>query len=299
MPLKMKNMSVMAQDQRILNEKQIYRIFQNIEDIKNTAKTMWKKLEEACKKWPDSSPRIGGIFMSLISEIRSYYVVYIKGISKALKDLIKIKKSIPQFGEFIDKCEINNSSTPLYILLMLPLERIGKYNQYLKELYILTPVDHIDYTELAKAHKEISSLNTDLSTYKVEAEKLEKVVRVNFNVKGQIPNLLQSKGTYRTLIREGPISIISDRKNKCGYLYLFNDVIVICELNEKSESKMYESLLSLNGAEIKDLQSQSDSFPFSLNKENRRVVLSTFTQAEKDSWVKDISSLITKKKNAT
>lgn len=296
MPLKMKNMGSMAQDQRILNEKQIYKIFQNIEDIKNIAKTMWKKLEETCKKWPDSSPRIGGIFMSLISEIRTNYLVYIKGVSKSLKDLIKIKKSVPQFGEFIDKCEINNSSAPLYSLLMLPLERLEKYGQSLKELYILTPPDHIDYTELAKAHKEISSLNSDLSQHKIEAEKLEKVARVNFNVKGQTPNLMQTKGNNRTLIREGPISILSERKIKSGYLYLFSDVIVICELNEKYESKTFDSLISLSGAEIKDIQSQNEIFTFSLTKENRRVVLSTFTQAEKESWIKDISQLITKKK---
>jgi hypothetical protein len=64
----------LAADQRIVTEKQIHKMFQNIDDIKNVAKTMWKKLEAAAKSWPETAPRIGQIIVSMVLSTHSHSI---------------------------------------------------------------------------------------------------------------------------------------------------------------------------------------------------------------------------------
>jgi ERCC4-type nuclease len=65
-PLKMRSMSGSTADTKILTDKQISKIFQNVETIKDIAKAVWKKLESASKTWPESAPRIGNIILTSV-----------------------------------------------------------------------------------------------------------------------------------------------------------------------------------------------------------------------------------------
>jgi len=51
---------------KILTEAQIKKIFQNVEEIKELAKIIWKKLEGAARVWPEQEPRIGKIFIDSV-----------------------------------------------------------------------------------------------------------------------------------------------------------------------------------------------------------------------------------------
>ena len=64
-------------------------------------------------------------------------------------------------------------------------------------------------------------------------------------------NLLLKEG--RSFIREGPIHMSQDKKLKKYYLYLFSDMLVFADVNEASDEKFFESILSLTGSEIKDV----------------------------------------------
>jgi len=59
-------MKILTSDHKVLTDKQINKIFQNIGEIKDTAKTMWKRLEEACKHWPEQTPKVGAIFLAMV-----------------------------------------------------------------------------------------------------------------------------------------------------------------------------------------------------------------------------------------
>jgi len=65
-PLKMRSVGGNTTDSKILTDKQIGKIFQNVETIKDIAKTVWKKLESASKTWPESAPRIGNIILTSV-----------------------------------------------------------------------------------------------------------------------------------------------------------------------------------------------------------------------------------------
>lgn len=286
-------MGSMNQDHRVLNEKQIYKVFQNIESIKNTAKLIWKKLEETCNEWPDASPRIGKVFLSLLSDIKVHYTPYIKGVPKALRSLSKLKKSNTQFADFLNRSSsyANPLDNALSTLLISPITRLSFYEHNLRELFLLTPQDHVDYIDLSKVYKEIGTLHNELSSLMDEGHKIEKVFSSMSLLKGSVPDILVSKTEGRAFIREGPVTILSERKNRRGHLSLYTDVLVISELNEQNE-KVFDQMINLSNCEAKDIILPTESAPFSISRDNKRIALSAYTIAERDSWVKDIQILI-------
>lgn len=322
-PLKMKSVgTTSSQDHKILTDKTIFKIFQNIEDVKNSAKNMWKKLEETCKNWPETAPKIGQVGVSLMQEIRSVYSPYIKGLPKAMANLAKTRKASQQFSDFLERTGVefvgagSEPSLPLHSLLMLPLHRMSQYEAYLKELLVLTPPEHIDYVDLTRASREMSALNFELAPSKTEAFKAQKLTHINASLKGSsVPNILAGKveGT-RIYIREGPILSIGDRRNKRSYLYLFTDSLVLADINEATEEKMFDFMLPLAGAEIKEVHDSQGGMIFNnastsgggvaqhlfaIIKENKKVVLGCNTLSERASWMNDISTVINESANAT
>jgi len=315
-PLKMKSAgSTSSQDHKILTDKQIFKIFQNIEDVKNCAKNMWKKLEETCKNWPETAPKIGLVGVSMVQEIRAVYVPYIRGLQKSMTNLAKMRKTSTQFAEFLDRTGLEHfsgsseTSLPLHGLLMLPLHRMTQYEQYFKELLVLTPPEHVDYPDLVRASREVSSLNFELAPAKTEAFKAQKLTHVNTVLKGpSVPNLLSGKveGT-RIFIREGPVLSVGDRRNKRSYLFLFTDSMVMADINEATEEKNFDFLLPLGGAEIREVHDSQGSLLYSASagasggfaqhlfaiiKENKKVVIGCNTLSERASWMNDISTVI-------
>lgn len=317
-PLKMKSAgTTSSQDHKILTDKQIFKIFQNIEDVKNSAKNMWKKLEETCKNWPEVAPKIGSVGVSVMQEIRSVYSPYIRGLAKAMSNLAKTRK-ILQFAEFLDRTVSAESSPslPLHSLLMLPLHRMSQYETYFRELMILTPPEHVDYVDLTRASREIAALNYELGPAKAEAFKTQKLTHINASLKGpNVPNILAGKveGT-RIYIREGPLLSISDRRNKRSYLFLFTDSLVLADINEATEEKMFDFMLPLGGAEIREVHDAQGGVIFNnastsgggiaqhlfaIIKENKKVVLGCNTLSERASWMNDISTVINELANAS
>lgn len=289
----MKTMGVMNQDHKVLNEKQIYKVFQNIEDIKNTAKIVWKKLEESCNLWPDSTPYVGKVFQTSLIDLKNYYTSYIKGISKALRNLSKLRKVNSQFLEFLNRSSASFSNSinhEISSLLISPVARLSFYSHSLRELLLLTPSDHVDYQYLLRSFIELDSLNSEMYPLMEEGFKNQKLYLTTVAMKGSVPDIL-GKTTSRAFVREGPITIISERKNRRGYLHLYSDVLIISELNDKNE-RVFDQMINLNGADPKELSASNDMYPFSILKDNRRAVLSAYTLAECQSWVRDIQILV-------
>lgn len=326
-PLKMKTAgsTSSSQDHKILTDKQIFKIFQNIEDVKDSAKKMWKKLEETCKNWPESAPKIGAAGVSLMPEIRSVYSPYIRGLAKSMTHLAKTRKGSQQFSDFLERTGIEfagaggagpEHALPLHSLLMLPLHRMAQYETYFRELMILTPPEHVDYVDLTRASREIAALNFELATAKAEASKAQKLTHINTSLKGaNVPNILTGKieGT-RIYIREGPLLSIGDRRNKRSYLFLFTDSLVLADINEATEEKQFDFMLPLGGAEIREVHdSQGGAIfnnastsgggiaqhLFAIIKENKKVVLGCNTLSERASWMNDISTVINELANAS
>lgn len=296
----MKTMGTMNQDHKILSEKQIIKIFQNIEDIKITAKIMWKNLEDGCRGWPLNQAKIGLGFNLSMAKLKENYIKYAHGVPKALKNLAKLRKSSHQFSDFLDRTAIDFSGhtdtpLPLSALLMLPLVRLTQYENYLKDLVQLTPSDHEDYNDLTTALYEMERVNMEIQESRQEAQRLQKMYNVHVSLKGNVPNILSiSKTEQRTLIREGPIKILTERKYKKGYLYLFSDVLLLAEINETNEDKLFDMMLPLKDSVVGEGNTMGDGMItlMVITKEGKRIYLGCQTKSERNSWIQDIQDAL-------
>jgi hypothetical protein len=145
------------------------------------------------------------------------------------------------------------------------------YDSSLRELMSLTPSDHVDYPTLLKASREIGNIYHESVPSRLEAQKLQRLFNINNTMKGTsvsacpstcssavvsdfgcLVQVLLTKDV-RAFIREGPLVIVSEKKVKRGYVYMFTDSIVVSEINEGTEDKSFEQMITLAGSEVREI----------------------------------------------
>jgi len=134
----------------IISEKSIKKIFSNIENIKEVNKEILKRLEQGAREWPYWNG-VGKIFVELAPYLK-LYLVYILNFDVALHTLIEKQKMHKQFREFLEKTSKDPLSCGLNLQghLIMPIQRIPRYELLLKELLKFTIPEHVDYEPLKK-----------------------------------------------------------------------------------------------------------------------------------------------------
>lgn len=267
------------------------KVFQNIDDIKETAKVMLKKFEGTCRGWPESPVMIGLSFKSSIDQIIEVYTKYSNGIVDAIKAFSKYKRTNESFSVFIDQNEPSNDEfdkKSFPELLLLPLNRISEYSKLLGDLLWLTSESHPDYKDLIFAYDSIHKLEIDIQNIKNDALKLLKFDQILSQIKGNVPNLL-SKSELREFIREGPIQQIQERDSKRCYMYLFSDCLLITDWNELNDEKVFNQLIWLKGSVVRESAKNIENYIFTITKDNTQYHLSSTTKMEMISWIEDIT----------
>lgn len=265
------------------------KLFQNFDEIKENAKNMLKKLEIELRKWPEGTPLIGSAFLSSKTVLKESFIKYGSGIVKAIKFYYKFKKSVESFTQFLNSVSLKDpsrnpeSQLSLPTLLMLPLDRVIEYHNFLKDLLKCTSYNHDDYQDIQAAQEYMESIYLAIKDYRVEALKIQK----QFNSKGKVPYIL-SLSESRRLIREGPVNLVLESKSKKCAIYLFSDIILILERNDATENKLFHDIIWVKGSIIKELDSEDEAYLFIIFNSNKKIVLATNTRSERISWIKDI-----------
>lgn len=167
---------------RILPPKQWVKIFQNIDDIKEVNKQLWKALETTVPNRVNKDPCVGKIFVENMESLIKQYSVYCIGLPEALKWLAKSRKTNNEFLQFlwnIEELEVIGSvevQLPLGSLLFLPALRIAEYESILKELQFYTPIEHPDLTALDSAIESLRQFSESFSLKSPDGIKVQKTV---------------------------------------------------------------------------------------------------------------------------
>eukprot|EP01121_Diplochlamys_sp_Union-15-3_P014403 TRINITY_DN4586_c0_g1_i1.p1 TRINITY_DN4586_c0_g1~~TRINITY_DN4586_c0_g1_i1.p1 ORF type:complete len:604 (-),score=86.68 TRINITY_DN4586_c0_g1_i1:60-1823(-) len=135
-----------------------------------------------------------------------------------------------------------------------------------------------------------------MAPLKRESQKIQTLYNINNSLHGNPPNLVSRD--MKELIREGPVHVVSDKKvkKKC-YMYLFDKELVLTEVNTITDEKVFDSLYSLAGCELKDIADNSAYGTGLLQitiQGGKKVIFSFFTSEEKKSWFQDIKRIISK-----
>eukprot|EP01119_Soliformovum_irregulare_P021238 TRINITY_DN7030_c0_g1_i1.p1 TRINITY_DN7030_c0_g1~~TRINITY_DN7030_c0_g1_i1.p1 ORF type:complete len:772 (-),score=249.29 TRINITY_DN7030_c0_g1_i1:38-2353(-) len=235
----------------IIDQENLNNIFSDIEMILNLNTKLLTDLSPIVKNWSPRA-RLGKIFLN-IADFLKIYSKYISNFNNSLETLEKCKKK-PNFEKFLfdvfndSKAETN--SLDLSSFLIMPIQRVPRYNLLLKDLMKHTWAEHPDYDDLCKATAKIADIGQLLNEKKREAEDYSTLMRLQSSLHGsKAPRIAELN---RKMLRHGEV----EWQGKTYMCYIFNDIVLIAKPEPKllkfghSESYNYKQHFSLSEADV-------------------------------------------------
>jgi hypothetical protein len=183
-----------------------------------------------------TADNVGKIFQQVIPFLKTYRE-YFNNYEKAQSDIRQQKKDNRKFAEWLDRTEREMKAKNLLTMnqyLIMPIQRIPRYNLLLRELIKHTPEDHPDYKELNDALSKSAEVSDFLNEQIKEMENsqkllhLSKIIVVNQNQKDTLVIVLP----HRKFVFEGALDICNDTDPKKlaqeRYFFLFSDMLLCC-----------------------------------------------------------------------
>ncbi|XP_028516449.1 uncharacterized protein LOC110244411 [Exaiptasia diaphana] len=151
----------------------IHRIFSNIETLASISKEMVSKLQQRLAKWDPEKTEIGDALLEVFAYLKMFEP-YFNTRKKGNEVKSKLEKSNDKFRTIVSK--VINGQT-MDSLLLMPIQRIPRYEMLLKELVKRTKEDHPDYGNLKeallKSQKAAAELNEHLRRIENETKIIE------------------------------------------------------------------------------------------------------------------------------
>jgi hypothetical protein len=291
-------------NEKLIEKGPVEKLFREVAEIQNINKIILNQLEERMARWttlPPNKQQIGDIFsklspfLKLYSEYVSDYHTNLEYLNRQLE-----KKSV---AKFLEKCSAQvppeyDQKQSLSSLLIMPIQRIPRYQLLLTELLKNTDSSHPDYSEIAKALELVKEVAKRVDSMVKERQNLERLIQISKSVargagKENIPATLVSLG--RTFIFEGSLVKACRKDNQERYFFLFSDALLYCKiLNTLSETK-YEGrgLLYLTGATVTDLPDKGGMCNrFAIQTMKKSFIVSAHTPEEKKQWIELLQKVI-------
>eukprot|EP01080_Neovahlkampfia_damariscottae_P005860 gene5860-9688_t len=214
-------------------------IFKDLEIIKIVNKNLLEALNSNEKR-----KKVGKIFSEFASSFKTY-LSFCSNYENIIKKLEEFR-SRDNFDEYLYERKYSPENTPGYSLesyLILPIQRIPRYELLLSDLLKFTPKEHEDYEDIQNSITQIKNVaifvNQNLKYFK-EKEKLREIVRSMKN----LPKGLEF--TNRRFLSDSRVRLVS-KDGLCEevYLFIFNDLFLICREKTFSHNLYFQHSISL------------------------------------------------------
>jgi len=242
--------SLQKDSQPIFPEEDYNCIFLDLSIITNVNKELLKSLEDwfRSKKLlndgiqvdpniKESDRALGKIFLRMTPFLKSYKT-YCSRYDSNFKLVQERKKNLKKFKQFCEKIEfqpqVNFASLDSF--LILPVQRIPRYNLLLTELIKHTKSEELDYVELCKALKEIQNVAFIVNDHMKELDIKQKILDIALQISNLTFEIVQPS---RRFITQGEISYVSNAKGLTKrFLIIFNDLICITKKSNIDEIEL-------------------------------------------------------------
>ncbi|MDP2438890.1 MAG: hypothetical protein Q8P67_24355, partial [archaeon] len=233
---------------------EIKNIFGSIETIHNINVNLLEQLEDRFKSWNDET-MLGDIFESF-SPYFKLYAAYCDRQSAAaslLRECMK-RQSVQDF--VARQRPLCNGQLPS-ALLILPVQRIPRYQMLLADLRMKTPADHRDQPHLAKALESVTQTSEYVEESILKAEKTRNFAEISSKIDGLSSHI----APHRRFSGDGYFRTAGDpgRPSSRLHVLLFNDCIILTEPNSAHDGReRVIHLFPLASLAISDAPSSSD-----------------------------------------
>eukprot|EP01102_Stenamoeba_stenopodia_P020019 TRINITY_DN7682_c0_g1_i1.p1 TRINITY_DN7682_c0_g1~~TRINITY_DN7682_c0_g1_i1.p1 ORF type:complete len:920 (-),score=198.74 TRINITY_DN7682_c0_g1_i1:189-2948(-) len=221
-----------------VNKAELKQIFLNVDMIVSIHNELLKNLEEKLNNWRESQI-LGDIFMRIAPFMKMYneYANNYEQAANLLASKLVIKEGkVNVFAQKLWELEqASGEGNPLPSLIIMPIQRIPRYNLLLADLLKNTPRNHADRDKISNALEKMAETANYINNNIRDAENNKKLMKLAAGNKG-------AKGIiapHRQLVREG---VFFDKAKKQNlYIWLFNDIVVHMSENKAKNLKNMES----------------------------------------------------------
>lgn len=169
--------------------------------------------------------QIGKTFNTYIPFFRVYFL-YISHFDQTNQILSEFEKD-SDFNEMlaeIQKQVPSQTNLDLRSYLIMPVQRLPRYQLLLADLLKNTEESHCDYANIKAAVEGIKSVTMEVNEKTKDIDRKAKVLKVKPLISGL--HDLQLIEPDRALLLEGTLTKVCKKMNKPRYFYLFNDVLI-------------------------------------------------------------------------
>eukprot|EP01105_Mastigella_eilhardi_P000355 TRINITY_DN1044_c1_g1_i1.p1 TRINITY_DN1044_c1_g1~~TRINITY_DN1044_c1_g1_i1.p1 ORF type:complete len:651 (-),score=196.17 TRINITY_DN1044_c1_g1_i1:37-1959(-) len=221
----------------ILSEEEIKAIFSDIIIIKSVNESLLKILHTRIDSW-DKDHKIGDVFLRT-SDFLRIYTGYVNNYINSAMTLKELDSNHP-FWHFFEvqqqKAGNDNLNTDLGSYLILPIQRIPRYQLLLKDLFKHTPKNHPDFKDLADAVEKIGSIASWVNESQHKYQNRMKIVDLQLEVGGLDEANMKLVSASREFIKEGDLFEVVGKKIIKRFVMLFNDLLVLCDHRKRTDS---------------------------------------------------------------
>jgi len=272
-------------ENKLLKDTEIQGIFANVEIIFDFQKELLKQFRTRVESW-ESQPLLGDVFTTL-SPFLKVYTTYVENFEKGSVTLKNAKKQNSQFNAFLRKCHEKKEmygNLDLEDYLLMPVQRIPRYQLLLQELLKCTEESHPDFIPLQSALSKIKEVAVHINTWVKTSDNKQKIVEIQNELS------MELVAPHRVWLESGVVSesTVPSAVNPPKVLYrytfhLLNDMLILyCKAKRR--------VIQLTTAWVTDYYKVPNAFQMLSPGEG--ILLVTDSSSERDHMISQISMAI-------
>eukprot|EP01132_Coremiostelium_polycephalum_P002674 gene2674-3317_t len=277
----------------VLTKEQAKTIFSDIHIIYSFGNKLLEKLKPRLEKWY-TYQKLGDIFC-FIAECLKVYATYVQNYNHSMVAIEELKKK-EKFLTALTDCQAlpNVKNLVLPAFLILPIQRVPRYNLLLTDMVKHTWSEHPDYKDLCEANDRMKSVASFLNEKKREGESFTKFTEIQTSFTGKAPLLFSPS---RRLIKEGAGFLLNQKKEEI-ILYLFNDILVYGKpskgiMSGNTKKVKYLGTIELSTIKLDEQQQQPQQLIIKSSQDNSTILnLSSKNEPEVAEWKQEIQKLL-------
>lgn len=160
------------------------------------------------------------------------YSDYVNVYEQARETISRLRSTNSKFAAFLEEREVNNGVvTPLENYLIMPVQRVPRYELLLTALLRHTWKSHPDYASLVEATKRATLISERVNERKRLRENHDKMLQVynslTFGKKEKVDKSFLMNKTTRSFVQEGELTEQTIKGTPTRFLlFMFNDLLV-------------------------------------------------------------------------
>ncbi|XP_034233685.1 protein vav [Thrips palmi] len=285
----------------IIKEEDMKIVFHGIKELSEIHAGFHSQLRKACT--PQSTLRLSEVFINWREKFLIYgdYCANLTGAQNLIQELCTKDNTINQ--EVI-RCQqdANNGKFKLRDILSVPMQRILKYHLLLDKLISETQHNHDDFRGLERAKEAM----VDVAQYCNEVKRDSDTLQIMHDIQESISDWVMPEDTelkdYGRLLKDGELRIKAhnDQKVKVRYVFIFDQVMLMCK-SVRGDQYSFKESLPLREYKVEDVtnrrvlhQSSRWSYQWLLVRKSERTAFTMYarTEDQKRKWIKAIQDAL-------